>query len=175
MLTLECNAGIRKKNTFYFVYKFSCNRQLSFELFVMSFILAGLFLFLYHSSSFLSSCLKFTRNFFASFISLLSFRCFILSFSPQLFTHLISCFISFDLFFLPWLPVFVILFRPILISYKFLKFCNDLLSVDKWIFSGNVSFLRVLLPTSSVSRYNSCYNLLGSYLGKYLKIIGTPT
>lgn len=74
-----------------------------------------------------------------------------------------------------WLPVFVILFRPILISYKFLKFCNDLLSVDKWIFSGNVSFLRVLLPTSSVSRYNSCYNLLGSYLGKYLKIIGTPT
>lgn len=43
MLTLECNAGIRKKNTLYFVYKFSCNRQLSFELFVMSFILAGLF------------------------------------------------------------------------------------------------------------------------------------
>lgn len=129
----------------------------------LSLIFVPLFLFEVYSE-------LFCFFYFPSFVSL-----FHLSFSPQLFTHLISCFISFVLFFLPWLPVFVILFRPILISYKFLKFCNDLLSVDKWIFSGNVSFLRVFLPTSSVSRYNSCYNLLGSYLGKYLKIIGTPT
>lgn len=152
---------------------------LSFELFVMSFILAGLFSVYFFITHLRSSLLVWSL--LGTFLLLLfPFFRFVVSFYPsvlssQLFTHLISCFISFVLFFLPWLPVFVILFRPILISYKFLKFCNDLLSVDKWIFSGNVSFLRVLLPTSSVSRYNSCYNLLGSYRGKYLKIIGTPT